>query len=464
MLFPVTVAAQDTDSGASPLNLQVKSAVYGSSQGALPFWLHSNRDGKVDSSGVNWINEIGFRTGLFDYGRLSVDAGANLVGRLSGNSSAHFNELYLHADFGGYRLSAGRFINPIGLNNHELSVGSMMVSRNATPVPRISLHTPEFLDVPFLNGHLQYKGMFSHGRLEDSRFVSNALLHQKYFYLRVNAGKWSGTGGIIHNVVWGGEHPRFGQLPQSFSDFLRVVTGKAADSNSNAPGIDIGNVIGNAIAAYEFGLRYEHEQFTASLTRLFYLEDKVSARFRSPWDGVWGLNFSAKERNRFVTDFIYEHINTKQQDAKPFQGRGRANYYDNAAYRSGWTYHNQVLGLPLILFNTEGLYDEQTKSIRNNIIIAHHFGMKGAFSKQLRYRLFATYSRNYGFNPFRDKEIRLDLDARRTDQYSLYLGLQYELPNVKGLELSASVAADTGQLYEDNIGLGVGFVWKPVYR
>lgn len=464
ILLAVVIAAlflpADLNAQQNPVDLQVRSALYGSSQRSLPFWLHSNRDGKVDSSGINWINEVRMSRNLFDNGNLSVEAGGNLVGRLSKESSAHFNELYLHADLGGYRLSLGRFIDPIGLNNHELSVGSMMVSRNATPVPKISISTPEFLDVPFTGGHLQYKGMFNHGRLEDGRFVSNALLHQKYFYLRVNAGRFSGTGGLIHNVVWGGTHPRFGSLPQSFGDFLRVVTGQAAESDG-APGNDLANVIGNSVAAYEFGLQYNHQQYTASITRLFYLEDKVSTRFRSPWDGVWAFNFSTEQKDRFITDVIYEHINTIQQDAKPSEGRGRAMYYHNDVYRSGWTYNEQVLGLPLILFNPEDLYLEEGSNIKNNMIIAHHIGAGGTIAESLGYKLLATYSRNYGHNPDRLPPEELNREQRRTDQYSLYLGLEYRLPGVEHLALTFSLAGDLGQLYETNTGLGLGISWKP---
>ncbi|WP_245683966.1 capsule assembly Wzi family protein, partial [Rhodohalobacter halophilus] len=246
-----------------------------------------------------------------------MDYGADLALRVSGNSTAFFPELYLGAEYRAFRLDFGRFNRPIGLNNHNLSIGSMMVSRNAVPIPRIMLSTPEFTDVPWTNDILEFKAMVSHGWFTDERYVDSPYLHQKYLYLKVNATKsLSAVGGIVHNAQWGGTHPTFGRAPQSFSDYLRIVFSRAADPDSNAPPAQITNALGNSVAAYEFALQYEGTGFDLSATRLFYLEDSVSKRFRSPWDGVWGINLEFHDENRLLNALTYEHINTRRQDAK----------------------------------------------------------------------------------------------------------------------------------------------------
>lgn len=426
-------------------DIHFRSSVLGSSRGALPFWLHANRNGTVDSSGTNWINEIQLNRILLDRQDFSLQAGGSLVGRLSNNNSAHFSELYLQADWKGYRFSAGRFIDPIGFNNHELSAGSMMVSRNTTPVPRISISTPDFLDLPFAGGYLQYKGMFSYGWLEENRYVSNALLHQKYLYLKVNLGNFSAAGGMIHNVVWGGTHPEFGPLPQSFGDFLRVVAGQNADEESNAPGSDISNALGNAVAAYEFGLNYETDSFTLSATRLFYLEDRVSTRFRSPWDGVWGVNLVLKDEDQWLNAVTYEHVNTKKQDALPGQPLGRANYYNNGIYQSGWTYEGKVLGLPLLGYSPE------INRVSNNILVGHHLGAEGSFSDRLSWKLLLSYTRNYG-----DEYVA----GNHLEQFSAFGDLQYSLPGMEHLKLFTSLAMDAGELYPGSLGLRAGIAYR----
>lgn len=450
-LVPGLLTAQAPD-----FNIEASTSFYGGSGGTLPFWLHTNREGKIDSSSTNWINEIGLKTKLYEYSDFSMTLGGNLVGRVSKNSTAFFSELYLNVNFAGYRLSVGRFPDPIGLNNHDLSVGSMMVSRNATPIPKISISTPEFLDLPFTNGVLQYRGMFSHGWLEEDRFVSDALLHQKYLYLKINIGDFSAVGGAVHNVMWGGRHPEFGQLPQTLGDFIRVAIGKSASETSNASLPDIENVIGNSIAAYEFGVKIDKTRFKILLTRLFYLEDKVSTRFRSPWDGVWGINWFYKKKNSLLNRLIYEHINTKQQDAKDEDAIGRSNYYNNNTYESGWTYYNRILGISLFNLRLKSNIDK----ISTNIIIGHHFGINGAINKQLDYKLLLTYSRNYGINPDRLMKEEINFNNRRIDKYSFLIDLQYEFPTIEKISVLFSVAGDKRGFYKNNIGLIVGFIWN----
>lgn len=453
------VNTAETESSAT--NIGLKSSVYGGTAGSLPFWFYANVDGTVDPSGANWLNELSAEHNLLDREGFTIDMGGNAVFRLSDNSSIHFTELYLRARAFGLQLEAGRFPQPIGLNNHELSVGSMMVSRNAIPVPRISLSTPEFMDVPFLNGHVQYKGLFTHGWMEEDRRVSNPYLHQKYLYLRVNAGPFSGTGGLVHNVIWGGNSPTLGRLPQSFGDYLRVITGRAASVSSNAPGADIANVIGNSIAAYDFGLTYEQDTYSLSLTRMFYLEDKVSTRFRSPWDGVWGLNLKLKDEHSLVKALTYEHINTKNQDAKNFELIGRRDYYDHGQYP--WVYENRTIGIPLILFDGN--------TISNNVLVGHHFGIKGEITSKVSYTGFFTYSRNYGIQHDwvssgdfddsipKDREDIIPREQFREDQYSMMLGFDYRPSSVDNITLNLKLSADLGELYEDNFGLMAGFSW-----
>ncbi len=440
------------------LSLQATTTLLGSTESSLPFWFHANRDGSADPAGTNWINELGFNAGLYDDGVLSVDAGGHLVGRLSVDNALHFSRLFLKAEAGGYRLSAGRFTQPVGLNNHALSSGAMMVSRNAVPVPGISISTPDFLNVPLTGGVLQYKGMFAHRRFTGERYVEAPYLHQKYLYLRLNLGRFSGTGGIVHNAVWGGLHPDYGQLPKSFSDYLRVVLSRGAGEDSNVPRGEVTNVIGNSIAAYEFAAAYDFGNWSASATRLFYLEDGVSRRFRSPWDGVWGFNFTHGDPGRLIGALTYEHINTKQQDARNFQAIGRANYYNHGIYRSGWASYGRTIGTPLFTYNPE------TGRITNNMIVAHHTGMAGHLSPDLSYKLLATYSRNYGVNGRIISPEELDLQQRRADQYSFYLAFLHRLPGTDHFSLSFALAADRGTLYANRFGILFGIQWNSVLK
>ncbi|MFH5831628.1 capsule assembly Wzi family protein [Halalkalibaculum sp. DA384] len=455
----VTTHAQETIN-KDDFRIGLRSSVYTATEGELPFWFYSGMDGMVDPGSTNFLNEISFGHTIFQNDKSSFNAGGHALLRWSGESAILFPQLYLSGRAFGLKLDIGRFPQPIGLNNHALSVGSMMVSRNATPLPKISISTPEFRNVPFAGGYLQYKGMFSHGWFEKDRHVERPYLHQKYLYLRVNVGPLSGTGGIIHNAQWGGVDPDRGQLPQSFGDYIRLVAGRGADEDSNAPGGEKSNVIGNSVAAYEFGLLYRHESYRLHLTRLFYLEDKVSTRFRSPWDGVWGINLEFEDQNRWLNALTYEHVNTKNQDAKSWELIGRRDYYDNFVYGSGWTYENRTLGIPLILFDGT--------TITNNVLVGHHLGMGGAFwDRRLSWRSLLTWSRNYGVQDDwieqggdsipNDRPDITPRDQFRREQYSLMMEFRYAL---EGLDILLKLGADAGEQYSDNLGLMLGINWQ----
>ena len=451
LVYPQFANAQNSD-----FNVFYRSSFYGSTEGTMPFWLSANVNGKVDPNSSNFINELGFSRELKVTRNLSLAAGSNVVARLSEDNSFHFTELYSSISYHAFRLDIGRFNQPIGLNNHSLSAGSMMMSTNAIPIPRITISNPEFVNVPFSNGFLEYKGMYSHGWFTENRFVDDAYLHQKYLYLKINIGKFSGIGGIVHNALWGGtsENPNVGKLPQSFSDYLRVVTGSSADPDSDAPGGEISNTLGNSVAAYEFGATYDFESMTVSATRLFYLEDGVSRRFRSPWDGVWGLNINFKDQSRLLQAITYEHINTRRQDSRSFQARGRANYYNHFLYRSGWSNYGRVNGIPLITYNPEA------NRIDNNILVGHHIGASGYLKSDLGYKILATYTRNYGTVGGKVPPETVDFPSRREDQYSFLLNINYRVPGTSALTAGLSLSVDTGEMYRENLGIMAGLTWN----
>jgi hypothetical protein len=248
--------------------------------------------------------------------------------------------------------------------------------------------------------------------------------------------------------MWGGTHPRFGGLPSSFSDFLKVVSGRAA--SGNAPVNETSNVIGNSVAAYDFKAGINFDQFRLKIYRLFYLEDKVALRFRSPWDGMWGAGIEFENQKGIVTALLWEHMNTKRQNSWIGDPTGRSGYYHNGVYRSGWSYEGNVLGNPLILIGPNEHFEGRGE-ISNNMIVAHHLGIKGSPSNRLSYKILFTYSRNYGTVIMQGEEPPFTpLDELRIDQYSVLLNGSYKLIPEHGISAVASVASDIGKLYSKN--------------
>jgi hypothetical protein len=436
----------------------------------LPFWLYANSDARLrTNSSFNSLLNVGFTDRLTSESqRIQLQAGADLFSRLSDTQNTlHFQQLYLQADFWILQLKAGNFYDPIGLNESDLSIGSMMVSRNATPMPRIRLSTPDYISVPGTNDFLQFKARYSEGILESDRIIPDANLHQKYLYLRLHPhDRVYLYGGIVHNLVWGGSDETGRRFFSTFGNYLRSVMGIPREGGPTPAG--------NTVAAYDFAAEYNSDAYHIKASRLFYLEDMISARFRSPWDGVWGLQVSKQEQVGYLHSIHYQHINTKRQDSRGGQPPGRARYYWNVHYQTGWTYQGSVLGIPLIQF-------DENKVLGNNMVVGHHLGLSGKVQENLTYKAFFTYTRNYGncldvqpdFERFNQCLIPSDqdldeitivpLNQLRRDQHSIMFQFFYRLPALANLQVHLKLATDTGRLYDERIGVMAGFRWDGIF-
>lgn len=464
----------DGQAQSQQVHYGVESSAYAGEGADLPFWLYANSDGTVDPFSSNFVNRFyGYYSRQDTAKSVQFTAGFDAYGRISTDDSFTFTQLFGKLDYRGLSAAAGRFYDPMGLNDRDLSMGSMLLSRNATPIPKIRVGTDGFVNVPWTDGHLQLNAMISHGWFTDERYIDEPLLHQKSLYLKYKHERFDVTAGAAHNVVWGGTHPGFRddgtgafKLPSSFSDYLKVVFGQSASKDDdNIPDNEITNTVGNSVAAYEVkaGINFEH--FRIKAYRLFYLEDKVALRFRSPWDGMWGAGVEFDNQEGLITEVLWEHMNTKRQNAWEGTSLGRTNYYNNGVYRGGWAYEGEVLGNPLIINGPVANFESgENYPIYNNIIVAHHMGMKGRPTERWSYKAFFTYSRNYGTHYDQGEDPPYTpLDELRVDEFSSLLQLEYRVAPVYGLSLTGALAFDTGELYEDDrLGFQLGIKWNRI--
>lgn len=441
----------------------------------LPFWMQANKDGVVEPNSANAITYVDLFYRPVSANNISVETGGKMVMRYSVNPQVFINTLYARTVlFNNFVLSAGKFIDPLALKEDELSTGSFMISRNAQPIPKVAFHTNGFVGVPGTAGIVRYNAFFGHGWFENNRYVKNAYLHQKYFYLGIKYAFFDAVGGIVHNVQWAGvsRNPNIGKLPDGWDTFTEVVFAKGS-KRDDAPGGEQSNAVGNSVAAYDFSLGLFFKHFDMRAYRLFYLEDKVSTRFRSPWDGVWGVTVKPKNLP-LLQNFIWEHINTKRQDSFDFEPWGTASYYNNFVYRTGWTYHRRVIGNPLLLSN--GNID---RPIYNNILTGHHFGLAGMLPANFTYTFKYTFTRNYGIaadqiiRPYQHSErppecvdkpvtcgILRPLAEVKKLNHSLLLSLSNALPGKERIRYGFTIGADLGELYGDRLGLGLNFEYR----
>jgi len=460
---PYFLAAQAPGSNGAWTYTATVSAT-GSPNGTLPFWLYANQYGTVAPNSANTELQLRahrpFRreTG-FDYA-----VGATLLGRLSDPSAAYAHELYGRLRYGPLLLTVGRREQVIGRIDTSLSLGSTTWGKSATPPPKVSLSSDGYLPVPGTSGILAVNGYVAHGWLESDRFVRDALLHEKYVYLRLRPPGLPVTAhaGITHHALWGGTHPQRGALPEGISDWAFVAAGQSKQTDE---GVRRTNV--NQLASYDFSLNATVRDIRGLVYRQFYHEDTPSLWFRNPWDGLWGVSLRRPDSDALVTGLLWEHLRMTRHNAKFSEGeeRGSDKYYHHTVYRGGWTYHGRTLGIPLITTpaTTPGV-DDRIPGIANSIVVAHHLGLEGHLTPDLSYQLLGTYSRNYGAQgvcPSADCTApRVDRRTERRDQYSVRVALRGPLLEQHNLWFRAAVAFDVGSFYDDRTGLSVQVTWR----
>jgi hypothetical protein len=441
----------------APWTVRVGMQAAGGSSDDLPFWLRANQYGTMDSTSANAI----LRTRLTRRVNLNSDFhlafGAEVLARASDHPTLFAHELYGQANYRNLRLQVGRWEEePTGLLHPTLSIGSMGRSRNAPPVPKIALWSPSYIPIPGVEKTLAVRGYLAHGWFPNSRFVRNALLHEKYLYIRVFSRDLPIQlhGGILQHTIWGGTHPRRGALPQDLDTFLRVLVGQPG--GSNAPQTDQGGgTIGSTEAGYDFGITAQVGDWEAHVSRYFHHTDQPSLRFRNPWDGVWEARIE-RAPNRRISTVLWGHLNATRHNARYSEGeeRGEDTYYNNSLYRGGWVHRGFTLGSPFLLPNSSA------PGIANNIVLAHHLGLAGQIAPTWRYRLLLTYSRHYGAQHVcADASCTQRVDRRtdRTDQYSTRVEVAKRWGS---LTLRTALATDLGALYSDRLGAWVGLSWR----
>lgn len=496
--FPLTLILLSSflliATNVSSQNFNVDNYSYGwqiqgvtSTAGDTPFWLHSNRRNEMYRYSANGTLSL-FASGshTFDSG-ISLSAKTDLFFRGADESAIRFQQIYGQISYSAFQLTAGRKLQNFGFVHPELSMGTVDLSHNARPMMQINFSTEDFQPVPFTDRVVYYDASLAHGWKDDTehRYGRDVLVHQKHLYLRFfsDDAPVSPRAGIKHFAHWGGDFTHLGDdapvkegAQVNLQAYRDVFFSLASDSKEILEGGGLPNRHQNHFGSYDFALVFNQDAYRVELSRQFILEDTPNARFGTPWDGLWGVTLELRnntetrwrddgsETNSISSDFRpaiqaihYEHINTLDGLTR-YEHRDRerhVNYYNHSTYRGGWTYEGRSLGNPLFI-GEQGFI-----GVVNNQLVGHHLGLMG-YAGPMDWRLFTTYSRNYGAGRATRKEDgnRVSKLTDRKDQWSFMMELQTEtlLPSLK---TTAAIAYDTGDLYPNNLGILLSIRWSP---
>ena len=419
------------------------------SGGALPFWATTNQWGLMpENDGAlalvqthtqyDETKEFQWRWGVslaanYDTGTAAAEAATG--------KAADYNlmadELYASVKWKYFSLDAGlrRFdldfygAGTPSLGSMSTTGGHIIFSGNARTMPGYLLNVDP-MPVPFTNKHFWVYGSFGDFKTLDNRYVKGALIHRTKI-----VGKFCITPrldfhwGLDHYAMWAGDYQTAGaEMPVTFDNYFRVITGQHASSAGSVN--DQLNVIGDQGGGELLRLDYRGNGWKASLLHDIPYADGSGMGFQNFPDGVNTLWFGFDDKDRWVSDVLYEFAYTRNQSGwyhdRPTTEEEREhldpsdeyhywhhirgggdNYFNNSYYRSGWTHFDRPIGYPLFFpkgthngtWTSHRAADDRSttnRGVENNRLRAHHVAVSGKLFKQFPYKLMLTYSQDYG--------------------------------------------------------------------
>lgn len=453
--MPLTVAAIE------PPEIDVSAGLRGaySAEAYIPTWLLANRYGLYQTEESQVISETtaSYEQSLTDF--WGVRAALTLQGAYSEDPAIRLPIGYAAVIGGPFILHGGRYPLQVGeLPIPSLSSGSLSVSSNAVPLPRVTGRTDGFISIPGLPEVIQTNFGLSHGWFDEDRYTVDALLHEKWLYLQFAREQvFSIYGGLVHQVTWGGTNPRGNTFPVNLENYARVFLSRTGGEDATVS--DQINRAGDTRGIWDLGFSvhlwpevklsgyYQHYFDTVSGFRLW----------SNGLDGLKGVTLEVDHGLPVVPrQLLFETIRTDYQGG-PYHDLGefgepdtllfgRHSYYRNSAYPTGWTYLGRVIGTPLILTSGEG----EDLRIASNRIKATHLGVGGNVANGLDYRFLWTRAAHRDPRRYTDAPLAID---GATWQYDLLLEFLYDAPfGVERLDGSFGMAVSFGDLEALSLG------------
>ena len=403
------------------------------------FFISANENGNISSAPFSGNLSAGVLKPATRPNRwYDWDGAVILTGRFdTERNTGYFQQLYAHVRLYIIDITAG--ITPLycGSQNKRLSMGGMLFSGNAQPLPRISIGIDRYTPFPGLFGYVEVRGGLTHGwfvdapRLDPTVATPGALLHYKFAGIRLGGSLPINISYELHHAAeWGGVSPHYGAFATDWNTFKHIFLAQGGGNHLS----DQLNAEGNHIGFQELAVtaKWATWQITAYWQTLF---EDMSANFigcSNQTDGLWGISLQQHQWS-FIHSFTYEFMNTTAQDG-PFHDKdgltygGRSGYYNNSSYAQGWTHFGRTIGNPFLRPD-------------NNRVRTHFAGIAGDIYG-FEYRLIAAYTRNWGTYQ----------QPAYSHNTALMVEVNKKVEQAWGLEFGLRLAADFGTQYDNRFG------------
>lgn len=488
--IPDVHAQTNTDSLQINYSMETVSGI--SSQSFQPHWQVHNRYGLLEDRQADAYILAGV-SGNRTWNNFNFRFGMQLAGKPVDEES-HIHQAYLSAEYGAFNFRAGRKRQTHGLQYDNLSTGSLAISNNARPIPRVSVGIDEFTSIPLTWDFLAVKGQYTHGWFEEDRPTASPWLHEKFVYFRGFPDHWPVVlyGGIVHYAVWGGENEELGNPPARFEDYMRLIFARSADPDyegtENFPGWVV-NAIGDHLGMIEFAIKIQHAGYELFTYRQIPFEDGSGLRFYSNKDFLHGFHLKRQNADGIINGILFENIKTYWQsgpgptdqpdggceanpdvfvctDDYPYNFGGQDQYYNHSVYQKGWSYNGHTLGSSLLMNKQRGrsYFGDAELGFRefvSNRIRGFHLGLEGKYDR-FDFRVMTSrirYMGNYQFITIMNEYVSDDyVFASEPVQYHTMLELT-SATSIDGLQWTASLGLDFGDL-GGNSGIMAGVQFR----
>lgn len=347
------------------------------------------------------------------------------------------HRLYAHARLYIVDVSAGVMPMTDGMDT-PLGSGSLLLSANAPSMPAVRIGLEQWTPFPGLFGYMEIKGGLAHAWLTDNIGVYNSMLHYKWAGLQLGGSLPVNISYEIHHAAqWGGKALDGKDLGNNWRAFRHVLLAQAGGESYN----EAKNAQGNHLGSQLLTLTAKGTGWKTKIYWQNFLEDNFAfiGNGKNLPDGRWGIT-AEQQVWPFLNTVTVEYIGTTDQsgplhDQDGIIYAGNDEYYRNSVYSQGWNYFLRSLGSPLI---TSPLYNlQEDTQTRNNRIKAWHIGIGGDIFG-FRYKMMATYVRNYGTYRYDD------WFTQKSTNTALLLQLNKQVEKAWGLEFGLCLAADIG--------------------
>tara|TARA_B100000575_G_scaffold290845_1_gene295363 strand:- start:6638 stop:7882 length:1245 start_codon:yes stop_codon:yes gene_type:complete len=224
--------------------------------------------------------------------------------------------------------------------NDQLSSGSMLISNNAEPMPKVGFSSSYNIK---RNKNFNFNYGIAHSVFKKNNTYEKApMLHEKFIYLQFSNGKIEWGLGLVHEAMWGGS-VLGGRLPgiqpSKAKDFFKIII--AADGPDE--GGDHANALGNHLGIWDFYYKINSNDKVIKIYHQHFFEDTSGLRFANRFDGLWGIEIKNNIEN---TTILVEYLSSLNQNIDPPYINDA--YYNHGIYQKGWSYKGYTIGNPFI--------------------------------------------------------------------------------------------------------------------